>query len=136
MNDTFRRFDQRSLLVIILSIIFVVAIILGFTQIEKDDEISLTLDSPPPAPSIVRQSDAAEVSAQVETNEKLMINSASVSEIAERLKGIGPRIAQSIVDYREANGPYQSLEQLQEVRGVGFSKTENNRGIISFEILD
>ena len=73
---------------------------------------------------------------QVEASEKLMINSASVSEIAERLKGIGPRIAQSIVDYREANGPYQSLEQLQEVRGVGFSKTENNRGIISFEILD
>lgn len=48
----------------------------------------------------------------------LDINSASEEELI-RVKGIGPKIAKRIVDYRkEANG-FSSLEELKNVKGIG-----------------
>ena len=46
------------------------------------------------------------------------INTASPTEL-ETLPGIGPSLAQSIVDYREAQGPFAAVEDIQNVSGVG-----------------
>lgn len=46
------------------------------------------------------------------------INSASAGEL-DALPGIGPAIAERIVAHREANGPFESIEGLQDVKGVG-----------------
>ena len=35
------------------------------------------------------------------------------------IKGIGPKLAARIVDYRAANGPFQSPEELMNVSGIG-----------------
>jgi competence protein ComEA len=48
----------------------------------------------------------------------LNINTASAADL-DGLKGIGPSIAQRIVEYRTANGPFQSVEDLQQVKGIG-----------------
>lgn len=52
---------------------------------------------------------------------KVSINSADASQL-ETLDGVGPATAKAIIDWREANGPFRSVEQLMEVRGIGPGK--------------
>lgn len=47
------------------------------------------------------------------------VNSADAETIAAELDGIGLARAQAIVAYREANGPFRSVEDLLAVKGVG-----------------
>lgn len=49
------------------------------------------------------------------------INTASADELT-KLKGIGPAMAQRIVEYREENGMFQAPEDLQRVKGIGKAK--------------
>ncbi len=56
--------------------------------------------------------------------EQISVNTATAPEL-ERLPGIGPVLAQRIVEYREQHGPFQRLEDLLEVQGIGPSKLEN-----------
>ena len=49
------------------------------------------------------------------------INSATLSDL-DALPGVGPSTAQAIIDYRTANGPYVSVDDLLNVRGIGPSK--------------
>ena len=58
--------------------------------------------------------------------EKVSINSASAEELADILNGVGLKKAQAIVSYREQNGPFTQVDQLQEVPGIGASLIERN----------
>lgn len=49
---------------------------------------------------------------------KVNVNSASAEELAT-LPGIGPVLAQGIIDFRETNGPFGSVDELTEVSGIG-----------------
>lgn len=49
------------------------------------------------------------------------INMAS-SEDLQKLEGIGPSMAKKIIDYREENGYFSSIEELQNVSGIGEAK--------------
>jgi competence protein ComEA len=61
------------------------------------------------------------------------INNADAETLAAGLRGIGLSRAQEIVRYREAFGPFASVDELTEVKGVGASTLENNRAVITLE---
>lgn len=57
-------------------------------------------------------------------SEKVNINTANQTEL-ETLPGIGTATAEKIIDYRNKNGKFNSIEDIQNVKGIGQSKYEN-----------
>ena len=55
------------------------------------------------------------------SGEMVNINTADVEGL-KKLKGIGPAMAQRIIDYREANGSFQTPEDIMQVKGIGKAK--------------
>ena len=60
------------------------------------------------------------------------INTADAEEL-ETLTGIGPALAQAIVDYRAEHGAFRSAEDLLLVKGIGEAKLEGFRAEITLE---
>jgi competence protein ComEA len=58
------------------------------------------------------------------------INTATTAEM-ETLPGIGPKTAESIVEYREANGPFESIEDIMDVPGIGEGTFEKIKDLIT-----
>jgi competence protein ComEA len=59
------------------------------------------------------------------------INTADAETLTRELKGIGAAKAKAIVEYREAHGPFSSVDELLEVKGIGTSILDKNRAILS-----
>lgn len=57
------------------------------------------------------------------------LNSATLQEL-DLLPGIGPALARQIIEYREAKGPFTSIEQLKEVPGIGPAKFEQLKTLV------
>ena len=63
------------------------------------------------------------------TTSKVNINTATQTEL-ETLPGIGPATATKIIEYREENGKFKSIEEIKEVNGIGDSKYDKIKDLI------
>jgi len=54
----------------------------------------------------------------VMAGDKININTAD-KETLSQLSGVGPVIADRIIEYREKNGAFKSVEEITEVKGIG-----------------
>ncbi len=61
------------------------------------------------------------------------INAADAATLSERLTGVGLTRAQEIVRYRESYGPFSTVEELADVKGIGPATVEKNRARIVLE---
>ncbi len=64
------------------------------------------------------------------SQEKVDINTATAEQLIQ-LKGIGPKTADKIIEYREANGAFKAPEDIIKVPGVGQKVFENNLELIT-----
>ena len=60
---------------------------------------------------------------------KINLNKATAEELTQ-LKGIGMKYAEKIVQYRDKNGPFKTVEDLLNVQGIGPRTLEKNKGHI------
>ncbi|MYA78622.1 MAG: helix-hairpin-helix domain-containing protein [Gemmatimonadetes bacterium] len=71
-------------------------------------------------------------SASSDGNLLLPVNTAPASEL-QKLPGIGPKLAEAIIDYRTRSGPFERVEQLLEVKGIGPAKLGRIRPLVMLE---
>lgn len=70
--------------------------------------------------------------APLEHNFRLDLNAATWIELAQ-FDGVGEALAQRIVDDRETNGPFQTLDDLDRVKGIGPKTLERLRPFLRVE---
>ena len=61
------------------------------------------------------------------------VNTADAEQLAQALKGVGLKKAEAIVAYREANGEFQHIDELVNVKGIGVRTIDLNRGVIMLD---
>ncbi len=109
---------KHRLLVIVVVAIFGVSVYLMVT-LYKDNSSPVQVLSEPTSEATDSISVKINSVPELQFDGKLEINSASAEDIYTSLKGIGPKTAQSIVDYRNKHGFFETLDDLQAVKGIG-----------------
>lgn len=81
---------------------------------QRGDPVEL----PRPAPAGARRQAVAALPRTLAEGERVDLNRASADDLAA-LPGVGPKLAQRIVDERSRRGRFTAVEQLEEVHGIG-----------------
>ncbi|MCB0190995.1 MAG: helix-hairpin-helix domain-containing protein [Anaerolineae bacterium] len=97
-------------------------------------------ESPPPpvqggqsaSAAVSNQADAFSNSKSAGSNAVINLNTATVEDL-DSLPGVGPAIAQRIIDYRESVGRFSSIDEITQVSGIGPATFEK---IKTFIVID
>ncbi len=61
------------------------------------------------------------------------INTADKETLSAAISGVGEKKAEAIIQYRKENGPFKSVDELTEVKGIGEGILEKNRENLRIE---
>ena len=92
---------------------------------DKEENEEITKDE-----EVVENTSQSNAGSENNKSETVNINKASQTEL-ETLPGIGPSTALKIINYRNENGKFSSIEDLKKVSGIGDSKFDNIKDLIS-----
>ena len=82
------------------------------------------------APAVVPNTDGTTMVSDTVTtssSEKVDLNGADAMTLQKQLFGVGEAKAKAIVAYRDVNGPFASVDELLEVKGIGKAILDRNR---------
>lgn len=82
-------------------------------------------------PALVLAAEPAPAANTQQQTQTINLNQADAETLAKHLSGIGMAKAQAIIAYREANGPFEHIDELLEVKGIGNATLEKNRDKLS-----
>jgi competence protein ComEA len=85
---------------------------------------------PGPAPPAGGSASGTPVPGATPGSTLINVNSATLEEL-ETLPGIGEVLAQAVVAYREEHGPFTSVDQLEDVSGIGPATLEEIRDLVT-----
>jgi len=64
-------------------------------------------------------------------DEAVNINTADKETLMTAIKGVGEKRAEAIITYREQHGPFESVDELAEVGGIGQAIVDANRNVLT-----
>ena len=73
-----------------------------------------------------QQSGSRQVAAKTVQGDKISLNQANVQQL-QTLNGVGEKKAQAIVEYRQKNGGFKTVDELVNVKGIGPKLLEKNK---------
>ena len=101
---------------------------LNQAQVLVDGEQVLVGVTPPPQPSAAPGHGKGKKSRG--GTELVHLNLATAEDL-EQLPGVGPALAERIVDYRTAHGPFHSVDELRQVSGFGGQRFDNLASMVA-----
>ena len=72
-----------------------------------------------------RQITLSYISADTKPDSSLMDLNSATAEQLQTLPGIGPKLAQRIISYRDANGGFRDFSELLNIEGLGKGRVES-----------
>ena len=75
-------------------------------------------------------SNVSKSSAMTDSSGQVHLNQANIDEL-QKLKGIGEKKAQAIVEYRQKNGGFKNIDEFKNVKGIGPAIFEKNKTRLS-----
>jgi len=118
---------------VVAFIVLFVPVVSASDRAEKSDKPALRstlparVDAPPARPDLTRVVEPA--SAATATTAKVNVNTADVKSLMT-LTGVGRKVAEKIVEYRDTHGPFKKADDIRKVEGVGNGVWERNRARI------
>lgn len=101
---------QERGLILLIGLAVLASGILVFTNLPQPVRLS--------SPGAIRLEDVLVLLPRFVESAPIDINRASLDDLIT-LSGIGPALAQRIIDYRREHGPFRSVEELERVSGIG-----------------
>ena len=111
---------NKGLTVLFLTTVMFMVFLLGFMIGSRSDRLISV--SPDPEQSAA-SNETTDPDKQVYIDGLLNLNAATISDLM-LLPGIGETLAKNILDYRDSNGPYKSIDDLLNVPGIGAGRLE------------
>ena len=130
---------SRKLSLIILAAIFLIyLIILGIDVLSfmPAKETAVVVEETVGREALLTGADDnSSIRRELLPDERININTATDTEL-ERLPGIGPGLAEAILQYRRENGDFICIEDIMKVKGIGQGRFDDIAGNISVEEND
>jgi len=96
------------------------------SSLQDGQEIRVPIKPTPMPTSIFSSAPVSGMDTGAAPSVKINLNTATLEEL-DSLPGIGPALAQRIIEYRETSGPFQNADDLLKVKGIGQSLLEKIR---------